>query len=31
MKLDRFVTGPNKTALEEGEILLAFDYILLNG
>ena len=25
MKLDRFVTGPNRTALEEGELLLAIE------
>jgi xanthine dehydrogenase FAD-binding subunit len=31
MKLDRFVTGPNRTALEEGELLLAIECDALPG
>jgi xanthine dehydrogenase FAD-binding subunit len=31
MKLDRFVTGPNRTALEEGELLVAVECDALSG
>jgi carbon-monoxide dehydrogenase medium subunit/xanthine dehydrogenase FAD-binding subunit len=31
MRLDEFVTGPNRTALEEGEILVALDCAALAG
>ena len=31
MKLDQFVTGPNRTALEDGELLIAFECDALPG